>query len=852
MKRTSPNNPNVLIGRTWLLLTLGTLICPFLRAINLGDTLQARWDEYNRENPHINLYVHLDKNIYAPEDTIWFKAYVLTPFVNEVLYVRLVDNHKDIVMTKQFPMYDIRAHGDMPLPADLPNGTYYLYAYTDRMISFNPGDVFVQPVTVNKISAHRLEVEASVVDDKRVKRGDNIEILTRVKGPDASLLKGMFSFWVGEERIKRGSFTTNNQGEATINLKYPQLDSSEMVRCEIVFSHEEEEAELILNLRHEGNIPNIKVYPEGGHFIDGLYGRAVFHVFDVYNNPLGVHLTLLEDQRAIAETQTNRWGMGDIAFSPRSDATYSVAVQENGTTITLPFPGTIEQSGMGIRLDAKQGQTTAVLTNKSTCDTATLVLRTMDKVLWSQTLALKPGDSSHVDLPVMNDARGILELAVFDSLAAPKAERLFLNKVDDAYNVRCNTTTSTSRGITSVTVNLNVVDAQNNPVAANLSVSMVEKSMLNKATYRSILDAYYWKDIPGYEPGWLEAPDAVVDNFFVRLDRGRHRWNHVLEYRPRGYVRLLDNTGGVRGQVSPVNGNALSIKQLTLESSTSMEKKGLVSIGELMSGGLQPVNDTRSGRITYTFKDWLEHIPLDSNGFFSIPPKTLLVQPYETKYIMPGMDFSTNYTLQLSDYAEEMDAFVRLGEALNIARPIGTFSNYVPPVVNRMDKVIQLKEVTVDSRRRYALSQEIGKKDDYVCREYNVFNCVNHRTGGHKPVPGMVYNRNNNSGLFLYNGVGKPYSPAPEGYAAGSVYYVALKGISLPGTFYQPPATDTAFFKLDTRSTIYWNPNVYIDQSGQSSITCNLSERTGVYTLIVQGLEVKTRRPIYGTFDVRF
>ncbi len=104
----------------------------------------------------------------------------------------------------------------------------------------------------------------------------------------------------------------------------------------------------------------------------------------------------------------------------------------------------------------------------------------------------------------------------------------------------------------------------------------------------------------------------------------------------------------------------------------------------------------------------------------------------------------------------------------------------------------------------------------------------------------------------MYNGVGKPYSPAPEGYAAGSVYYVALKGISLPGTFYQPPATDTAFFKLDTRSTIYWNPNVYIDQSGQSSITCNLSERTGVYTLIVQGLEVKTRRPIYGTFDVRF
>jgi hypothetical protein len=57
-----------------------------------------------------------------------------------------------------------------------------------------------------------------------------------------------------------------------------------------------------------------------------------------------------------SQTQTNRGWREILPSHPRSDATYSVAVQENGTTITLPFPGTIEQSGMGIRLDANKGK----------------------------------------------------------------------------------------------------------------------------------------------------------------------------------------------------------------------------------------------------------------------------------------------------------------------------------------------------------------------------------------------------------------------------------------------------------------------------------------------------------------
>src|SRR5690606_15851361 len=86
-------------------------------AVYLQNRLAAYWSEH----PPGNLYLHLDKNRYAPQETIWLKAYVLsdTATDNRVLYVRLADEHRNIVLSEQFPMYDIRAHGSLELPERL-------------------------------------------------------------------------------------------------------------------------------------------------------------------------------------------------------------------------------------------------------------------------------------------------------------------------------------------------------------------------------------------------------------------------------------------------------------------------------------------------------------------------------------------------------------------------------------------------------------------------------------------------------------------------------------------------------------------------------------------------------------
>lgn len=849
--------------RACMILLLGCLFIPTMRANELADTLQNRLENYNLEKPTINLYVHLDRNTYTPEDTIWFKAYLFAPIRNEVLYVRITDRKKNKVLEKQFPMYDIRSHGEISLPDTLSEGKYFFYAYTDQMISLNPNEVFVQPITVTKVIANRLEAEASVTNQKKVHRGDNVEIRTFVKTINGKSLKGNFSLWVGDRLLKQGYLTTNKSGEAFVRFKYPHIEDTEMVRCEIRFKQDKQFAELILNLRHEGNTAKVKAYAEGGHFLKGLTNHAVLEVFDDNKNPLEVPVDLLENKTIITSAKTNKQGLCSVRFIPHANALYTLAVHENDTVTTLPFPGQIETKGYGLKVETKDGQTSAVVTNCNNSDSATLVLRTMEKVIWSQRVSISNGDSARIDIPAQDYPKSLLNLAVFespasadksgvsDSLVSPGAERLFINKTEDPYKVRITTSKTTRKGLTSIKVNLSVTDAENRPVNANLSVSIVEKSTLDKKTYRTITQSYYLKDLFSTRSAIYDEHEPYFNNQLISMNCGLKNWQHILQYKPKGFIRIIKNTGGVNGIITSKNNKPITLERLMLESSTSADRNEIIPMINILQGGLKQNTTNRPGRIKYVIKEWAEAVPIQSDGSFSIPYKSLLVNPNETKILLTGLFFSNDYDVRLTDYAEEMDAFVHDGEALNFKQPVNTFTKYEAPALKVLSNVIQLKEVTVETRGRFMLTnRNIGKKEDYVCREYNVFNCTNHRTG-YKPRVGMVYASRERGDLFIYNGVGKPFTPAPAGAAAGSTQYLLIKNIIKPANFYNPEATDTTFLKGETRTTVYWSPNIYIDETGKTTLNCNISDRNGEFTIIVQGLEVKTRKPVFGIGEVK-
>jgi len=837
---------------TPVLLGLCLLLAHYSSASNLVDSLQQRMVTYNLEKPAINLYVHLDKNIYTPEDTIWFKAYVLSPILNEVLYVRITDDKKNIVLEKQFLMYDIRAHGDIWIPDTLAEGKYYFYAYTDRMISLNPNDVFVQPITVSKNIMNRLEAEASVTNLKKVHRGDKVEILAKVKGAAGKVLKGYFNLWVGNEVLKKGRLSTNIFGEAYVRFTYPKIADTEMVRCEIKFALDKDYAELALNLRHEGNAVKVSVYPEGGQLLAGVLNNVVFEALDDYKNPMETVLVLKEEKKSIGTIKTNKQGIGNLLFCPQNKAHYTIEIHENDTIKTVEFPYMIESHGYGLRMEEGKDRRSAILSNKGNNDTAIVVIRSLNKILWSQKLSVKSDDSTIIDLPVNDQPKGILNLAVFDTIGLPKTDRLFMNKVDNEYQVQINTKKFVKNGQARITVNLNINDIHGIPAATNLSVSIVEKSTLNKAEYRTILQSFYFKNMIFPNNSVINEQEPDFDKRLITTNWGKYDWDRIVNFKPTGYIRLLENAGGIFGEVMTKDNKPLKIKELTLET-TSLSDRGDVSdVLKLLQSRSSSMQNSKMNlnKISFTVLEGSEKVPLTDNGFFSISPKSLLIQPNETKTLKLGALFSDNHNIEVTDYAKELDEIVRASDALEFPQPFNTFSKYEAPVVKTLKKAVLLKEVTVEARGERDSDRNLGKKGDYICREFNVFNCVNHVSGGKKPIAGTVYAQNDRGNPFLYNGPGKRFSAAPEGSRPGSIIYLPLKNISMPSSFYLPSAADTAFLPTDSRTTVYWAPNLYTDTTGKTNFEFNTSDRKTDFIIIVQGIEVKTRRPIYCTYDL--
>ena len=124
--------------RTLLTGILFLLLHPGLSVAGPADStaaLQEKWWQYASQYPATHLFLHTDKNIYSPNERIWFKAYMLSGAVadSKVLYVRLLDANKKLMLRAAYPVYDIRAHGDLLLPDTLKDGNYFLYAYADQM-----------------------------------------------------------------------------------------------------------------------------------------------------------------------------------------------------------------------------------------------------------------------------------------------------------------------------------------------------------------------------------------------------------------------------------------------------------------------------------------------------------------------------------------------------------------------------------------------------------------------------------------------------------------------------------------------------------------------------------------------
>jgi hypothetical protein len=112
------------------------------------------------ENKEIIL-VHTDKGVYRTGEALWFQAYCLNEESHKFfrrsknLYVDLVNDKDSIVRQLLLNLEMQKTDGNIILPASLPEGYYWLRAYTKNILQQDANSIWVQPVyLINTESPH--------------------------------------------------------------------------------------------------------------------------------------------------------------------------------------------------------------------------------------------------------------------------------------------------------------------------------------------------------------------------------------------------------------------------------------------------------------------------------------------------------------------------------------------------------------------------------------------------------------------------------------------------------------------------------------------------------------------------
>ena len=93
--------------------------------------------------PNEKVYIHQDKPVYVAGDDLWFKVYLVdarshlqnTP--SRLVYVDMIDQSDSIIATRAIKIDTSFSCGDITLPADLKTGSYTLRGYTNYMRNFD-------------------------------------------------------------------------------------------------------------------------------------------------------------------------------------------------------------------------------------------------------------------------------------------------------------------------------------------------------------------------------------------------------------------------------------------------------------------------------------------------------------------------------------------------------------------------------------------------------------------------------------------------------------------------------------------------------------------------------------------
>ncbi|KQR91110.1 hypothetical protein ASG01_14600 [Chryseobacterium sp. Leaf180] len=854
---------------------------------------QQKFSDFKKEKT----YIQTNHVFYKPGEEMYFKIYVvqaenqLPADQSMVVNFELTDPSGTVVKKDKYEITNGHAEGYYYFGNDMKGGIYKIRAYTDWMQNEAGKNVFEKELTLQKIVSPRILMK---LDFPKKGYGAGDEVLADFSMRSLSNLpipfyEAAFTVMHQGEKINEGTLITDKEGKYLLKFKLPDVLKSSDALLNIKVDFDGFTESISRNIPIVLNNLDLKFMPEGGTFINGIEQNVAFKVLDEFEKPVDAVLGIYnQNHQKITEVSTFNFGMGSFVFTPKKGEIYYAKVLKPENIVQIyPLP-TAKNDGIVLNLK-KENQIISLSINSTSERNVLISGNFREKEVYSKNLSLKKGlnqiEISEKELPI-----GICRFTVSEN-NIPLAERIVFANENKQMKVKVTPVKKNYSPREKAVVNIETTDENNQPIPANLAVSVVDDKLWTYADDKQN-HIQSWLLMDSELKGKIERPQFYFDKKeekatksldLVMLTNGYRYFEMIPEVVKSGkYKYLPEKKNPIYGIVEDENKKPVAA-EVYLFSGKSLKKQitsdnGLFYFSDLNAGegnrviakALQPKKEVKIRFLSYK----LQINPLEKQILKNIDVEEIIkdAEVKEKKIsISQGIEEiiktlpSVNSNTEMS--VEEVIVVGAINRNNNLTSAVQTVwsdeinsTNVISAIAGKASGV-RITESAVPGLSSNSIvirgAATIGSQNEplYII-DGVVSNSAELKTLNPKNINDIsilkdvaatsLYGSSGMSGVVIVNS--KKYQNShlkfditPKSpYTIQNILRDSLTNYAYSRNFAYPEyKTTNTSYRHDYREALYWNPIVETDKNGKAQIEFYQSDANSAFRIMTEGISAK-------------
>ncbi len=473
--------------------------------------------------------------------------------LSKLLYVNLVDFNGKSIISDKFQIYQGYANGDLQIPDTLRKGAYKIVAYTEQMIHYSPSFWFNSEIIINPTPVNLWELNFYPDLDKLSENILTGEINCKSSsGFPVKNVKIQYEIEVNNKKIYSKKLTTDSLGKATINWNISEEDKNKNFILNIDANYINKDKSLKITIPNGNRGINLKLFPESGCFIQGLKNQVAFKITDNNGMPINLTGTLRnQDGEILKKIKTIYEGMGVFSIIPKANESYHIKLDKSEFGDSLYALPKAKESGYILSLqETKESIMTLIVNMTPGLKGKKVKLSVSNGWQYENLFESDLENEKHFSFHTSSLPVGITTLTLFSN-DLPVAERLvFINK-HKKLKLSIETEKKIYDPREKVEMKIKATDFEGKPAAANLSLAVSEKSKVvgnitDVASY--LLLGSKLKSIRGDCSYYLQENEKADSALNILLMT--HGWRKIEKIEEYSKIILnYENLPGIRGTV---------------------------------------------------------------------------------------------------------------------------------------------------------------------------------------------------------------------------------------------------------------------------------------------------------------